>query len=189
MKTIIILSILFISGNIFSQDVSVKISANKTEYQKIYTSGENTDPILLNYTLYNNTADSIFIKFEPSFELTYVGDAYKGYSHCFRLEPLKINGEKVDRYFNYNQYSSFVRVAPNDSLVYNSEFDVFWPCRGAAPLGDWTFNITYRRELNKDENYYLIKGRYTDFTSKEFIKAWEGKLVSNTISLSILRGW
>lgn len=187
MKTIIIL--LAISVNIFSQDVTVKISSNKSEYMKIYSSNENTDPIIVSYVLYNNSADSIYIKFEPFFELTSVGDGYRGYSHCFRMEPVIINGEKVDRYYQFNQYSSFVRVAPNDSLVYEGEFDIFWPCRGAPPQGDWKFDITYRRELNKDENFYLVKGRYTDFTSKEFIKAWEGKLVSNTIGLTIQREW
>ncbi len=185
MKTILVL--LALSVNIFSQDVTVKISSNKSEYKKIYSLNENTDPILMNYTLYNNTADSVFIKFEPFFELTYVGDGYEGYSHCFRMEPLEINGEKVERYFKYNQYSSFVKVAPYDSLVYKGEFDIFWPCRGAPPGGDWKFNVTYRNKLTKDENYFLVKGRYTDFTSKEFIKAWEGELISNTISITILR--
>lgn len=186
MKTIILL-LLAVSLNIFSQDVTVKISTNKNDYRKIYSLNENTDPILLNYTLYNNTADSLLIKFEPFFELTYVGDGYQGYSHCFRMEPIEINGEKVDRYFKYNQYSSFVKVAPYDSLVYESEFDIFWPCRGAPPGGDWKFNVTYRNKLTKDENYYLVNSRYTDFTSKEFIKAWEGELASNTIIITILR--
>ncbi|HMQ78948.1 MAG TPA: hypothetical protein PKE39_02565 [Ignavibacteria bacterium] len=186
MKTIIIV-LIGLTMNILSQDVTVSISANKSEYQKIYSLNENTDPIILNYTLHNNTADSILIKFEPFFELTFIGDGYKGYSHCFRLEPIEINGEKVERYFKYNQYSSFVKVAPNDSLVYEGEFDIFWPCRSAPPWGDWKFNLTYRNKLTKDENYFLVKGRYTDFTSKEFIKAWEGELVSNTISFTILR--
>ncbi len=186
MKTIILL-LLAAAVNIFSQDVTVKISSYKNEYQKIYSLNENTDPILITYTLYNNTADSIFIKFEPFFELTSVGDGYRGYSHCFRMEPVTINGEKVNRYYQYNQYSSFVKVAPYDSLEYNGEFDIFWPCRGAPPWGDWKFNVTYRNKLTKDENYYLVNSRYTDFTSKEFIKAWEGELVSNTISVTILR--
>lgn len=186
MKTITIL-LLGLTMNIFSQDVTVKVAANKTEYQKVYSRNENTDPILLNYTLYNNTADSILIKFEPFFEITYAADEYEGYSHCFRIEPMKINGVKVDRYFKYNQYSSFVKIAPYDSLMYSGEFDIFWPCRGAPPRGDWKFNITYRNRLTKDENYYLVNSRYTDFASKEFIKAWEGELESNTISIAVLR--
>ena len=185
MKTILIL--LAISVNIFSQDVTVKISSNKSEYKKIYSSGENTDPILINYTLRNNTADSILIKFEPFFELTYAGDGYEGYSHCFRMEPLEINGEKVERFFKYNQFSSFVKVAPHDSLEYSGKFDVFWPCRSAPPWGDWKFSLIYRNKLTADDNYYLVNSRYTDFASKEFIKAWEGELVSNTINLTILR--
>ncbi|NOS84279.1 MAG: hypothetical protein HOP31_03975 [Ignavibacteria bacterium] len=186
MKTIILL-LLAVSVNIFSQDVTIKISANKSEYRKIYSLNENTDPILLNYTLHNSTADSILIKFDPFFELNHSSDGYEGYSHCFRMDPVKINGEEVDRYFKYNQYSSFVKVAPYDSLVYEGEFDIFWPCRGAPPRGDWKFNVTYSNKLTKDENYYLVNSRYTDFTSKEFIKAWEGELVSNTISITILR--
>lgn len=186
MKTIIIL-LLAAVVNISSQDVTVKISSNKNEYQKIYSLNENTDPILITYTLYNNTADSILVKFEPFFELNRSSDGYEGYSHCFRMDPVKINGEEVDRYFKYNQYGSFVKVAPYDSLEYNGEFDIFWPCRGAPPWGDWKFNLTYRNKLTKDENYYLVNSRYTDFTNKEFIKAWEGELVSNTISVTILR--
>lgn len=186
MKTITIV-LIGLTMNILSQDVTVNISANKSEYQKIYSRNENTDPIILNYTLHNNTADSILIKFEPFFELTYAGDGYEGYSHCFRMEPLEINGEKVNRNYRYNEYSSFVKVAPYDSLEYSGEFDIFWPCRGAPPGGDWKFNVTYRNKLTKDENYFLVKGRYTDFTSKEFIKAWEGELVSNTINVTILR--
>lgn len=189
MKTIIILFLIVITSGIFSQDVTVKISSNKSEYKKIYTSGVNMDLVQINYTLYNNTTDSILIKFEPYFELTYTGEGYEGYGHCFRMEPLKINGEEVKRYYSYNEYSSFVKIAPNDSLAYNGEFDVFWPCRGAPPAGDWQFNITYRNNFTKDENYFLVNSRYTDFKSKEFINAWEGELVSNTISLKILRGW
>jgi hypothetical protein len=189
MKTIIILFLLVISANIFSQDVTVKIFSNKSEYKKIYTSGENTDPILVDYTLYNNTPDSILIKFDPYFELTYTGDEYEGYSQCFRFEPVKINGEEIKWRFMYNNYSSFIMVPPNDSIVYNGEFNIYWPCRGMPPRDDWSFNITYRNKFTKDENYYLVQSRYTDFSSKEFIKAWEGELVSNTISLTIQRGW
>ena len=56
MKTIIIL-LLAAVVNISSQDVTVKISSNKNEYQKIYSLNENTDPIIITYTLNNNTAD------------------------------------------------------------------------------------------------------------------------------------
>lgn len=186
MKTIILI-LLTASINILSQDVTVKISSNKSEYRKIYSLNENTDPILINYTLYNNTADSILIKYEPFFELSRRSDEYEGYSHCFRLQPVKINGEKVEWYFKFNQYSSFVKVAPFDSLVYTGEFDIFWPCRSAPPRGDWNFNITYRNTFTKEGNYYLVNSRYTDFASKEFIKAWEGELVSNSINITILR--
>ena len=186
MKTLIII-ILTASLNIFSQDVSVKISADKSEYRKIYSLNENTDPIIINYTLYNNTADSILIKYEPFFELDRSSDGFEGFSHCFRMDPVKINGEKVNRYYKFNQYSSFVKVAPYDSLVYVGEFDIFWPCRSAPPRGDWKFNVIYRNILTKDENYYLVNSRYTDFASKEFINAWVGELVSNTISFTILR--
>ncbi|HRJ84880.1 MAG TPA: hypothetical protein PK753_04325 [Ignavibacteria bacterium] len=187
MKTIFLL-ILAVSVNIFSQDVTVKISTNKSEYRKIYSLNENTDPILLDYTFYNNTSDSIYIKCEPFFELTYAGEGYTGYSHCFRMEAQKINGEDINRNYIFNQYGSFEKIAPNDSLVYNGEFDIFWPCRGAPPQGEWKFNLTYRRQLTKDDNYYLVNGRYTDVTSKEFVTAWEGELLSNTISLTVLRG-
>lgn len=184
---IIILILLGLSSNIFSQDVTVKISSYKSEYKKIYSSGESADPILMNYTLYNNTSDSILIKVDPSFDLEYSGDGYGGYSQCFRLEPIKINGIEYKRNYPFNEYNAFVKIAPYDSLVYECEFDIFWPCRGAPPVGDWSFNITYRRELTKEENYFLINGRYTDITSKEFINAWEGILVSNTVSLTIQR--
>lgn len=186
MKTIIVL-LLSAAVNIFSQEVSVIISANKSEYRKTYSLNKNTDPIILTYTLFNNTADTVLIKFEPFFELTYTGNGYEGYSHCFRMEPVIIDGERVGRYYLYNQYSSFVKVAPADSMVFEGEFDIFWPCRGAPPRDDWKFNITYIRELNNDDNFYLVKGSYTDFTSKEFITAWEGELESNTISITVLR--
>jgi len=186
MKAIILL-LLGLTLNIFSQDVTVKISANKSEYKKIYSSGESADPLIMNYTLYNNTSDSILIKVDPSFDLEYSGEGYGGYSQCFRLEPIKINGIEYKRNYRYNEYSAFVKIAPNDSLVYEGEFDIFWPCRGMPPSGDWSFNITYRNVLSKEENYFLFKGRYTDFSSKEFIKAWEGELVSNTISLTLFR--
>ena len=183
----IILFLLGLSVNIFSQDVTVKISTNKSEYKKIYNSGENADPILVKYTLYNNTSDTILIKVEPSFDLEYSGEGYGGYSQCFRMEPLKVNGIEYKRNYKFNEYRAFVKIAPNDSLVNDGEFDIFWPCRGAPPVGDWSFNITYRRELTKEDNYFLINGRYTDITSKEFITAWQGKLVSNTIGFSLIR--
>ncbi len=186
MKTIIIL-LLVITSNLTSQDVTIKISSNKSEYKKNYSSGENMDPILVNYTLYNNTSDSILIKFEPYFELIYAGDGYEGYSQCFRMEPVTINGEQVKRYYSYNEYSSFVKIAPNDSLLYRGEFDIFWPCRGAPPSGNWEFMIKYSRELTEEDNYFLFNSRYTDLNSKEFRKAWEGKLSSNSINIKILR--
>ena len=81
----------------------------------------------------------------------------------------------------------FVKILPKDSLTKEGEFEIFWPCRGAPPRGNWEFNIKYSKVLTNADNYFLFKGRYTDLTSKEFIKAWEGKFESNTINIRIIR--
>lgn len=184
----LILIILIYPVMIFSQDLTVSLTSDKDTYDKVYGWNNENDLIELTYTIHNNTNLPVKVKFEPFFDLEYTGDKAFGYDHCFRMYERisKDNGETKE--FKYDEYSSFVDIPAHDSLTKSGNFIISWLCRGAPPIGDWSFDIRYKRELTKEDNFYLAKSRYTDFSSKEFINAWEGKLSSNTISIKIIRG-
>lgn len=183
----ILLLIIILPAMVLSQDITVSLSSDKAVYQKIYGRSNESDLIELTYTIHNNTGEPVKVKFEPYFDLEYTAEKVFGYSHCFRMYERisKENGETKE--FNYDEYTAFADIPAHDSLTKTGKFEIGWLCRGAPPVGDWSFNIKYLRELTPEVNFYLLGSRYTDFTSKEFVKAWEGILNSNTIAIQILR--
>lgn len=172
---------------IISQDITVSLKADKEVYEKIYGWNNGDDLIKLTYTIHNNSDSPVKIKFEPYFDLEYTGDKVFGYNYCFRMYERIIsrNGEIKD--FKFDEYSAFVDIPPHDSVTGSGNFRISWLCRGAPPFGDWSFNIKYSRVITDEDNFYLAGSRYTDFNSKEFVKAWTGKLVSNSIYVKILQ--
>ncbi|MEO8513420.1 MAG: hypothetical protein ABI543_07670 [Ignavibacteria bacterium] len=183
----ILLIILIFPIMVLSQDVSVSLSSDKQVYNKTYDRSNENDLIELTYTIHNNTNEPVKVKFEPFFDLEYTGDKVFGYNHCFRIYERVSKDKGEVKEFKYDESSSFEEIPAHDSLTKTGNFEISWLCRGAPPIGDWSFNIKYLRELTSEDNFYLLGSRYTDFTSKEFVKAWEGILNSNTIDIKILR--
>lgn len=183
MKKIIFFLFLFVYSS-SSQQLEIIISINKAEFDNTTYKREKKDPLILRTVLHNRSADSVIIKYVPYFELEYSGDE-PAYGKCFRLYELDSAGKYL--YYPFDTYESFVTVAPYDSLTKEGYFTVSWPCRGAPPSGDWNFELKYYREITEEENYYIVKSRYTDAASKEMKKAWTGVLSSNIVKLKIKR--
>lgn len=183
MKKIIFFLVLLIIS-VPSQHLDVIIYANKTEIGKsIYKRGNN-DLLKISSVLYNRSVDTVTVKFDRYFELDYTGEE-PVYSNCFRLYEIDSAGKYL--YYPFDTYEAFVTIAPGDSIVNEGYYTVSWPCRGAPPAGDWSLDLKFYKEITEEDNYYIVKSRYTDFASKEMKKAWTGILSSNTLKLKIKR--
>lgn len=183
MKKIFFFLVLFIYS-VPSQQLEVIISANKTEFENSIYKRDNSDPLKIRSVLYNRSADTITVKYDRYFELDYTGDE-PAYGQCFRLYEIDSSGKYL--YYQFDTYDAFVTIAPGDSIVNEGYYTVSWPCRGAPPAGDWKLELRFYREITVEDNYYIVKGRYTDIASKETKKAWTGVLSSNIIKLNIKR--
>ncbi len=181
----LILAVIIISTFNYAQALDVKISADKTEINNSSFSSNMEDHVKINYTLYNNSNDTVLVKFEPYFDVEYIPGETNGPGYCFRLIPLDSSGGFYR--YAYDNYNSFVKLPPGESAVKENYFTISWLCRSMPPIGDWNFEIKFHSVLTVDMNFYLVNSRYTDFTSKEFIKAWTGELTSNTIKLKVTR--
>ncbi len=185
MKTLFIAVLLTAGATIYTQQLSVKIEADKTEIKNTSFSSNIDDHLFIRYVLYNISKDTVKVKFEPYFDLEYLPSDVAYYNNCFRLFPVDSSGG-FNKYV-YDTFNSFVTIVPGDSAVGKNYFTVVWPCRSMPPAGDWNFNVKYRSTLSEEKNFYLINNRYTDSQSKEYVKAWIGELSSNTINLKVTR--
>jgi hypothetical protein len=181
----LILAVLMITALNYAQELDVKITADKTEIKNSSFSKNMDDHLKIKYELLNNSRDTVLVKFEPYFDTEFIQGESNGPGYCFRLIPIDSNGES-NRY-KYNSYESFKKLAPGEITVNENFFTVIWLCRSMPPAGDWNFDIKYHTVLIEETNFYLVNSRYTDFTSKEYIKAWTGELKSNTIKLKVIR--
>lgn len=167
-----------------SQQLEIKISVNKTEFNNTNYKSNKKDPLILKSVLYNRSDDTIILKYDRYFVLNYTGNG-PALVNCFRLYEVDTTGTYL--YYPYDTFDAFVTVSPNDSIIKENYFTVSWPCRGAPPAGDWNLEIKYYSEINEEDNYYILKDRYIDIASKEMKKAWTGVLSSNKINIKINR--
>ncbi len=181
----LIIAVVLLTALSYAQGLEVKISADKTEIYNSSFSSNMEDHVKIRYVLFNNSNDTVLVKFEPYFDVEYIPGENKGPGYCFRLFPLDSSGGFYR--YAYDTYNSFIKIAPGDSAVKENYFTISWLCRSMPPSGDWNFDIKFHSTLTNEMNFYLVNSRYTDFTSKEYIKAWIGELSSNKINLKVKR--
>lgn len=181
----LIAAVIMITALNYAQGLDVKISADKTEINNTSFSDNMEDHVKIKYVLQNNSNDTVFVKFEPYFDVEYIPGETNGPGYCFRLFPLDSSGGFYR--YAYDTFNSFVKISPGDSAVKENYFTISWLCRSMPPSGNWNFDIKFHSTLTAEINFYMVNSRYTDFTSKEYVKAWTGELLSNTIKLKVKR--
>lgn len=182
MKTIIFL-VLFTSALTLAQGVEVTISSDSAEYNQRFSFGRERF-IKITTEFRNNTGQSIYLKTDPIFELNYFGEE-SNWGHCFRMYEYDRTDDSTFSYYQFNRFESFVKIEAGEEYSKTGYYSIGWLCRNAPPRGTWEFDIIYHSVLSREENYYLVNSRYTDFTNKEFVDAWTGELRSNTIKVKI----
>lgn len=179
---LLIISMLLLLNKTYSEDIEVTISADKTIFSK-YNDGKY-DYLKISTTFKNNSKENVFLNADLYLQLNFNTDEGSSRGYCFRMYPL-INNDNRTAFNDYKfyNYSSFINIAAEDEVTLEYYFDIGWLCRSAPPIGVWVFDISFSREIKIEDNYYLVNGRYTDLTSKEYIKAWVGKVSSNKIQI------
>lgn len=176
--------ILFLTSAVsFAQGIEVTIASDSAEYNQRFAFGRERY-MKITTTFKNNTAQSVYLKTDRQFDLSYFGERSSS-GYCFRIYEYDKVNDSTFTYHNSHSYESFVKIEPGEEFISNGYYSIGWLCRSAPPWGKWEFDITYHAVLTEKDNYYLVNSRYTDFTSKEYVEAWTGELKSNTIRVMI----
>jgi hypothetical protein len=180
MKPIITFSIIFFSMvNLSQSQIVMNIQTDKTEYKSYGRGSEDT--IKVTYSIKNTGSESVILRWDDEFfSVSYIKEDGYSYSHCFTVYPGDYSKMYIEDYNRTKE--SFITIRPGEEITRTEPFAISWLCRGAPPRGDWEFNLTYNREITKDDNYYLLKRYYADVYDKEFVEdAWVGTIKSNSV--------
>ncbi len=181
MKTILIFFLICSSVVIYSQDLTVSIELNKTEFHQYNRNGN--DSVVLTYKIKNTGDKTVLLRLADGVEANYTDEDGSYHDHCFRTYT---GGDYRAMYKPDYQRTpeAFVTIEPGGEIIQTSALNIGWVCRGGAPRGDWKFNITYNRTITEEDNYCMFKSRYSESYNKESVEgAWTGTLKSNSIEI------
>ena len=160
--------LLFLSTGCLSQELEVSIRTNKTDYQR-------NDSIYISTVFKNVSGSTIKFLTKGRFE---TGD------YCFTVHPV---GDNIFNYLKNIRKEDFVTLESGAEYVLSGYYNVFWPCRGMPPKGNWNLDIRFVLNITPNENkYYVIEGEEI-IDTKQVTDAWTGNAVSDPVSIVIKR--
>ncbi len=176
-KFILILMMLILTEAGQSQNVEVTIASSKNEYSGYTRSTE--DSIIISYKIKNTGNEPVVFRLTGSYKLNYISEPGFEWGHCFFMRSAEQETVFDEQNLEERRQDAFITINPGDEFEKRESYRISWLCRGAPPRSDWTFDITYSRNITVEDNYYFIKD------SKKFVKAWTGDISSNTIRIKI----
>jgi hypothetical protein len=181
MKIIIFFIILF-SEAIYSQNLSVSIEINKTEFHRY--NREGNDSMIVTTRIKNISGNTVLLRLANGLDINYIGENGTSNGHCFRVYSLEKFENQVKPDYQ-RTFESFVEIMPGEEIVQTGKYYVAWICRGGPPYTPWKFELLYNRIITSEDNYYMFKSNYSDKYYKEPVEAWTGILKSNSIEIII----
>jgi hypothetical protein len=184
MKTIILILLILPLTAIHSQELTVSIELNKTEFHKYNEDGN--DSMFVIVKIKNVSEKAVLLRLANGLDVDYAGESGTGTGYCFRVYSTEKFENQVKP--DYQRIpESFINILPGEEITQAGSFSVGWTCRGMPTRGDWNLELSYNRTITPEDNYCMFKSRYSDKYLKEPVEAWTGTLSSNSIEITFKR--